>query len=198
MLDSLFPVGHSRGKGFYRMDARRFLALACFAIAEWAAAQSSPYVGLETREIKALSSDQVEAYLAGDGMGFALAAELNGYPGPKHVVELAAELGLSPDQLSATNAVFQEMHDAAGDIGKRLVEAEASLDGLFADESISLDRLSRSLDDLASLQGRLRFVHLSAHLKMKEILTESQTAHYVALRGYSSEHSLHGQGHHGD
>ena len=40
-------------------------------------AQHSPYMGMEEREIKALSADQVAAYLAGNGMGFALPAELN-------------------------------------------------------------------------------------------------------------------------
>ena len=32
------------------------------------------------------------------GMGLALAAELNGYPGPAHVIELAKSLGLSEPQ----------------------------------------------------------------------------------------------------
>ena len=53
---------------------------------------ASPYAGEEGREIKALSAADVDAYLTGQGMGFAKAAELNGYAGPKHVLELAAEL----------------------------------------------------------------------------------------------------------
>ena len=53
-------------------------------------AQHSPYTGLEERDIKALSAEQVAGYLAGDGMGFALPAELNHYPGPKHVLDLSA------------------------------------------------------------------------------------------------------------
>ena len=56
----------------------------CTAVAS-AAEISSPYAGQETREIKALSRDEINGYLSGDGMAFAKAAELNHYPGPKHV-----------------------------------------------------------------------------------------------------------------
>jgi len=34
----------------------------------------------ETREIKALSTEEVDGYLKGEGMGLAKAAELNGFP----------------------------------------------------------------------------------------------------------------------
>jgi len=37
----------------------------------------------------ALSVEQIEQYRAGAGMGYAKAAELNRYPGPMHVLELA-------------------------------------------------------------------------------------------------------------
>jgi hypothetical protein len=54
----------------------------------------SPYAGDETREIKALSPQEVSDLLAGKGMGFAKTAELNGFPGPAHVLELASQLQL--------------------------------------------------------------------------------------------------------
>ena len=57
-----------------------------------------PYGGLETRPIKALSEQQIADLKAGRGMGMALAAERNGYPGPLHVLELADQLGLTPAQ----------------------------------------------------------------------------------------------------
>jgi hypothetical protein len=62
----------------------------------------SPYVGQESREIKALSPQEISDYLSGKGMGLAKAAELNGYPGPAHVIELAAELELTPEQKTKT------------------------------------------------------------------------------------------------
>ena len=46
---------------------------------------------------------------AGRGMGLALAAELNGYPGPIHAIELAEQLHLSPDQISKLQSLFEAM-----------------------------------------------------------------------------------------
>ena len=44
---------------------------------------AAPYAGEAGRDIKALSPQDVDAYLNGQGMGLAKAAELNGYAGPK-------------------------------------------------------------------------------------------------------------------
>src|SRR5512140_1710908 len=53
------------------------------------AALTSPYAGEEKREIKSLSADVIEQYNQGEGMGMAKAAELNHYPGPRHVLMAA-------------------------------------------------------------------------------------------------------------
>ena len=61
-----------------------------------ALAQSAqPHSGMQNRPIKALSDQQVADLKAGRGMGLALAAELNGYPGPSHLIELPDQLGLT-------------------------------------------------------------------------------------------------------
>ncbi len=54
---------------------------------------SSPYVGMEKRAVKALSEQQVADLRAGGGMSPALPAELNGHPGPLHVLKLGDKLG---------------------------------------------------------------------------------------------------------
>jgi Spy/CpxP family protein refolding chaperone len=149
-----------------------------------APAGPSPYAGMEDRPIKALSQDEIAGYRAGEGMGFAMAAELNGYPGPKHVLELESELELTPDQAEATQAAFDEMHGAAVALGERLVEAEESLDRLFAGHQISGDTLEETTSRIARLSGELRAVHLEAHLRMVEILTPEQRHAYMSLRGY--------------
>lgn len=145
---------------------------------------SSPYTGMEGRAIKALSEDQIAGYRAGEGMGFAMAAELNGYPGPKHVLELAEELELTPGQIEATRATFDAMHAAAVTLGERLVEAETRLDRLFARHTISNQTLEAVTSESARLQGELRAVHLRAHLEMVEILSPAQRHAYMTLRGY--------------
>ncbi|MGH7485986.1 MAG: hypothetical protein ACREMY_10365, partial [bacterium] len=48
---------------------------------------ATPYAGQQSREIKALSQEEAAGLLAGKGMGFAKAAELNGFAGPAHVLE---------------------------------------------------------------------------------------------------------------
>ena len=146
----------------------------------------SPYAGQETRGIKSLSEREVQDYLAGRGMGLAKAAELNHYPGPAHVLELADRLGLSPDQKTRTQALFKQMESKARDLGKALVEEEGRLDRTFASRTISREQLKSSLGEIAKLQGELRQAHLEAHLTQAEILTHEQVRKYVELRGYGS------------
>jgi hypothetical protein len=67
---------------------------------------ASPYAGRQTRSIKALSDEDIDALRKGEGMGLAKAAELNGYPGPAHVRALAKQLRLSDDQLARIAAIF--------------------------------------------------------------------------------------------
>ena len=66
----------------------------------------TPYAGMQTRPIKALSEQQIADLGAGRGMGLALAAELNGYPGPSHVLELADKLELSAEQRASMQRLF--------------------------------------------------------------------------------------------
>jgi hypothetical protein len=66
-------------------------------------ASSSPYSGLEEWPIKALSDQQIADLRAGRGMGLALPAELNGYPGPIHVLELGDQLRLMPVSRQSIN-----------------------------------------------------------------------------------------------
>ncbi len=73
----------------------------------------SPYAGEEQRPIKSLSATEVASLENGDGMGFAKLAELNQYPGPKHVLELASELGLTHSQVAQTESLFTDMRRSA-------------------------------------------------------------------------------------
>lgn len=149
-----------------------------------AAAQESPYAGQESREIKSLSTEQVRGYLDGEGMGFALAGELNGYPGPKHVLELRQELGLSLDQLQEIQRAFEAMRGEAMRLGGEIVERERQLDAAFASEAIDAASLTRMTEEIGRLNGQLRSVHLRAHLDTARILSPHQRMLYVQLRGY--------------
>jgi len=143
-----------------------------------------PYAGHEQRPLKALSAQQIADLEAGRGMGLALAAELNGYPGPLHVLELAEPLGLTPAQRERTQALFEAMKAQAQALGARLIAAEGALDRQFAARSVTAASLRDGVRDVATLQGDLRATHLEFHLAVADLLTPQQIARYAALRGY--------------
>jgi Spy/CpxP family protein refolding chaperone len=117
-------------------------------------------------------------------MGLAKSAELNGYPGPAHVLTLAKELKLTESQREQVRAIFDRMSAAAKQLGAELVERERVLDGLFARREITADRLGVETAAIGELQGRLRSVHLAAHLEIRPLLNPEQIALYQRLRGY--------------
>ena len=150
----------------------------------WAQAHQ-PYSGLETRSIKALSDQQVADLKAGRGMGLALAAELNGYPGPVHVLELAAPLQLTEAQHERMTALLEAMKAETVPLGEKLIAAEADLDRQFAGRSITETSLQEGVQEIAAAQAALRAAHLKVHLATIEVLTPEQVARYAELRGYT-------------
>jgi|SRR5690554_420041 len=160
------------------------------------ASESSPYAGEETREIKALSKSQIAGLLAGKGMGYGKAAELNGYPGPAHVLELQEALALTAEQRKATETIFQQMQAAAKDLGADLVAAEGALDNAFSNKLIDDSSLAELVNTIGDIESRLRAVHLRAHLQQVEILNDQQIAKYMTLRGYGRAKQGHHHEHH--
>ena len=145
----------------------------------------APYAGLEMRDIKALSAEQIDDLTAGRGMGLALAAELNGYPGPRHVLDLAHELALTADQQQRTSALFDAMRQETSALGARLIEAERALDRLFAEQRATPDSVATATANSAAIEGELRTAHLRYHLAMMDVLRPEQIDAYKQLRGYA-------------
>ena len=117
----------------------------------------------------------------GEGFGMAMVADRNGYPGPKHVLELTAELQLTPEQQTAMEKLFAQMKAQALARGKELLLAEAQLDQMFAEGRPEAE-LQQQTNRVASLRGELRWVHLSAHLAARKLLTPQQLATYQHFR----------------
>jgi len=177
---------------------RRLLLLAATLVVTCnaASAQSSkPYAGLEQRPIKALSHQQVDDLQTGRGMGLALAAELNGYPGPSHVLELGDRLDLTADQRAEVQRLFDSMKQETVPLGNRLVEQERELDHLFSARAVTPDSLKASLVAISETQGRLRESHLKYHLSTAALLNQSQMQKYAELRGYQPPDSSAGHKH---
>jgi Spy/CpxP family protein refolding chaperone len=150
--------------------------------------QHSPYAGQETRDIKALSPEQIADLSAGRGMGLALAAELNGYPGPRHVLDLAHELQLTAEQQRRTSDLFEAMRAETSALGAHVIEAERTLDRLFAEKQATPDTVAAATAQAGAIEAKLRAAHLRYHLAMIDVLTAEQVAAYNHLRGYTTHH----------
>ena len=172
-------------------------ALALGLVAATAAAAPGPYAGWQARDIKALSPQEVDDLRAGRGMSLALAAELNGYPGPRHLLDLGDDLVLNDPQRQAIGQLFAQMQSDARRLGADILRQEAALDSAFASGDLREAELQQHLAVLGALRGELRFVHLRAHIAAKVLLSAAQVARYNELRGYAGgPASGHGGGRH--
>jgi hypothetical protein len=149
---------------------------------------ASPYAGMESRTVKALSDRQIADLRAGRGTGLALAAELNGYPGPAHVLDLADDLKLSDEQRARTRALLDAMKAETIPIGERIIAEETVLDQLFRERRVSEASVARSTKRIAAAEGELRYAHLRYHLAMIDVLSSQQISRYRELRGYAAAH----------
>jgi Spy/CpxP family protein refolding chaperone len=138
-------------------------------------------------EIPSLSAQELAGLRNGDGMGMAKPAELNHYPGPKHVLELADDLELSPEQRERMTEIRAAMLEEAVRLGAQIIETEGTLNRRFAHEHIDEAALKDMTAQIASLYGELRYAHLAAHLAAKAALTAEQIEAYDRLRGYSAD-----------
>ncbi|MGI9024315.1 MAG: Spy/CpxP family protein refolding chaperone [Burkholderiaceae bacterium] len=148
------------------------------------AADPGPYAGEQSRAIKALSASEVDDLRAGRGMGLSKAAELNHKAGPRHVLDLADPLALSDVQRAEVQDTFDRMAGVAKTIGAAILDKERALDAHFARNDAGPAEVERSIDEIARLQGQLRFTHIDAHMRTAHVLTADQIAAYDRLRGY--------------
>lgn len=174
-----------------------FAALAFIMCCGPAAAETSPYSGQERRPIKAFSEGFAEGLRAGAGLGFAKAAELNGYPGPAHLLDLADDIPLSAAQVEAIQGMFNRMQADAIALGASLLDAERALDESFKRRRIDNATLNDLTRIASEARGRLRARHLAAHLEATAVLSQHQIERYSQLRGYDStgQRRRHGHAH---
>ena len=151
------------------------------------AVAGNPYAGQQAREIKALSTDQTQDLLVGKGMELAKAAELNGYPGPMHTLDLAQQLDLTPGQKLATQTLLASHKAEARALGTQLVEAERTLDQAFSSRQVDANAVTQQTRRIGELQAALRAAHLQTHLQQTALMTPDQVTRYSELRGYSAE-----------
>jgi len=164
-----------------------FLALTSAAMASAQPHEMSPYAGNQNRQIASLSDEDIAAIRRGAGWGFALPAEVNGVPGPRHVLDLVEPLRLTNDQIAQITAVFEAMERSAIRAGEQFIAAEQALNDAFKSSGLDQAELTRLVEQAGQARARLRLVHLSAHLETLPLLTEEQVEIYAQRRGYAGE-----------
>ncbi|MEP0914321.1 Spy/CpxP family protein refolding chaperone [Leptolyngbya sp. GB1-A1] len=145
----------------------------------------SPYVTQIGSSIRGLSTQEINDLLNGRGAGYARTAELNSYPGPRHVLDLRQELVLSSEQEQQIEAIFRQMNTEAKQVGQNIVELERKFSNAFAQRTISESEIEEQTQELAMLYGQYRVIHLQPHLEVQRLLSPEQIAKYDELRGYS-------------
>ena len=163
------------------------LCMPASTMAQHSHGSQTPYAGMQNRAIKSLSDKDINELQRGGGWGLALAAELNGMPGPAHLLELKDQIPLASDQVAKTQALLDEMRKAAIPTGERLIAAEKALEAAFAAGNVGESSLRRLLADAESARTELRFVHLSQHYKTVQYLKPEQIKRYNILRGYAED-----------
>lgn len=148
--------------------------------------QISEYAGQQARSIKSLSSEDIAELRRGGGWGLARAAELNGVPGPAHLLELKDEIPLSDSQITRISSLYEDMKTRAIRQGEELISLERELERHFQESTITDDILRSSLDNISEARTNLRYIHLATHLETPDILSDAQIRKYNELRGYAN------------
>lgn len=173
-----------------KVNALLLVLLMCISfltLAQHSHGGQKPYAGMQNRAIKSLSDNDINELRRGGGWGLALAAELNGMPGPSHLLELKDKIPLASDQVDKTQVLLDEMRKAAIPTGERLIAAEKALESAFASGKVDESSLRRLLAEAESTRSELRFIHLSQHYKTVQFLKPEQIKRYSILRGYADD-----------
>jgi Spy/CpxP family protein refolding chaperone len=155
--------------------------------------QPSPYSDEEMlRVIKSLSLKDIAALQNGTGDAFgglAILAELNGYPGPRHILDLSSQLNLTTAQEVKIDESYHTMNNEAKAIGAQIIAVEKEMNEAFSNKTITEEELRMLLEISADLYGQLRYIHLAAHLETVNVLTPEQIHLYNKLRGYYNDNN---------
>ena len=118
----------------------------------------------------------------GRGFGMAFPADQHGYPGPMHVLELKDRLALNAEQETRVRGLLQSMFAESRPKSARLLDAEARLRALFAGGGADEAAVRTLTAEVERARAEVRLVHLLAHLKTREVLTDAQRRAYHEAR----------------
>ena len=117
----------------------------------------------------------------GRGFGLAFAADQNGYPGPAHVLELKDLLKLTAEQEAKARELYAGMR-AELPKSTQLLDAERRLERLFAERTATEPAVRAAVAEVERARTEVRLVHLLAHVRTRDLLTEEQRRIYHEAR----------------
>jgi len=112
--------------------------------------------------------------LKGDAGVQIIVAEKNGFPSPQKIISFKDQLGLTKDQLRKINEILTNLPVSATIKGQEIIDAEVELNRLFELGIINEKILRTKLERIGKLRADLRFMHLQAYLKGRQILSANQ------------------------
>ncbi|MDT8437045.1 MAG: periplasmic heavy metal sensor [Gemmatimonadota bacterium] len=137
-----------------------------------------------------ISPAEKKALKEGKGLGAGRLAMMNGYPGPKHVLEMGDQFELTAAQRESLGTLFAEAKARFVGLGEELVREEETLEALFAEGEPDEEAVETRAVEIAVLQGKLRAAHLNTHLRTRAVLTPEQVAKLDAMH-----QKMMGEGH---
>ena len=154
---------------------------------------NSPYRQQAASGLRGLDEKEIADLRSGAGMGLARAAELNSYPGPRHVLDAIeqGQLPASREQRERIQQIFNTMSGDAVRVGAKILVEEQQLEAGFRSAAMTEAGLRSRVAAIAALQGDLRAIHLSAHLATRRMLSDTQIARYNEVRGYTATQDKH-------
>ena len=183
----IYPIIPTDLTGQSTMTLRKFALIGLLfpvaAYAQHAEHQQHQNTDHQGQHTSSLSADDITGLQEGRGMGMARPAELNGYPGPLHVLELADALGLTMDQRMEAQRLREALLAKAQPLGAQIVERERRLDMMFVQQRADREMIEAATAEIGRLRAQLRAVHLNAHVGMYATMTSEQRARYSSLRG---------------
>jgi len=88
------------------------------------------------------------------------------------------------------------MKERVAGLGKELIESEREIERLFSSSHAQESNLKSMLKRVGEIQADIRYTHLAAHIREREILTVEQVGNYNRLRGYGeSKNESHHHSH---
>lgn len=144
--------------------------------------------------LSGVSEQEKEALLKGGGLGAGMIAMMNGYPGPKHVLEMGDELELTDAQRESIGTIYGKVKAESVKYGTELVEKDEALAAMFTSGSVDTGDVEKLAREIGELQGRVRAEHLNAHVKTYDALTPAQREKLSSMQGMHQMHEGSGEG----